>query len=92
MYTHAVTPHYYCILLIFILCDSIENLMVYLIQLNSYIDSLRQGSYHHVMCAKFHLLEDPNITYDGPLLNQELPNNNIDISKYVAVQQRVMGC
>ena len=55
---------------------------------------LRQISQHQVNCRYSYLWVEPNVTYDGNLLSQEFPNNNIGniAVSYYAVQQRCMGC
>ena len=57
-----------------------RHVLVYLIQLCSYINSLRTVSHRCTICTNVHLLVDPNVTYDHPLLKQKLPNNNIGLS------------
>ena len=64
-----------------------RHLLVYLIQLHSYIHSLRQVS-HDVSCTHFYLFVAPHSPFHGPLVSQELPNNNIARSQYYAALQR----
>ena len=51
-----------------------RQLLVHLISKYTNIDSLGHVSHHHTFGTHYHLLVDQNITYDGPLLSQELPN------------------
>ena len=54
-----------------------RHLLVYLIQLYSYMNSLEHD---HFICTHVHLLVDPHVTYDTPLSRQRFPNNNIALS------------
>ena len=57
-----------------------RHLLVYLIEVHSYISSLRQVPHHNAICTNSHLLVASHSTYHGPLLSQKLPNNTIAIS------------
>ena len=47
--------------------------LVHLISIHSYINSLRHVSHHHIICTHYHLLVDTNVPYDGLLSGQEFP-------------------
>ena len=42
-----------------------RQVLVHLISIYTYIDSLRHVSHHHIICTHYHLLVDPNVTYDN---------------------------
>ena len=54
-----------------------RHLFVHLIQVYSYINSLRQVSHHPIICTNVHLLVDPNVADEGPLSRQIFPTTTL---------------
>ena len=49
-----------------------SHLLVNLIMLYNYIDSIRQVTHHQVNCTNSYLLVDPNVSYESFLSRQKV--------------------
>ena len=74
---------------IHLLYINVLHVLVYLMCLYSFINSLSQVSHHLITCTLSHWLVVRNVTYEGRLSWENCPNNNIHLSKYCDAQQRM---